>query len=196
LPTHAGYYGGRTLSWSYFSAHRILPEAQDAIPNRALLLGCYICRIVIGTLGLRHRFYERYCGLQCLEMDFHSVSRAISLYAISNFHITDTISLANQSEGVATIFCGILAYYTIVDSIASAKFLTAEEREWLLYRKALDAGSAGEAAHVSKKFVVSALTNWQVWLSTGYYMSIVIPLYSIGLFLPTSASYFSLFYVR
>ena len=103
-------------------------------------------------------------------------------------HFTDSPSLANNSEGAATILCGFLAYYTIVDSIQTAKFLTTEEREWLVYRKALDAGSAGEAAHVSKKFVVSALTNWQVWLSTGYYMSIVIPLYSIGLFLPTSTS--------
>jgi hypothetical protein len=92
----------------------------------------------------------------------------------------------NYSEGAATILCGFLAYFTIVDSIASAKFLTPEEREWLVYRKSLDSGSAGEAAEVSRQFIVAALTNWQVWLSTAYYMSIVVPTYSIGFFLPTS----------
>ena len=40
-------------------------------------------------------------------------------------------------------------------------------------------------ADAASRYIIQALTSWQVWLSTIYYISIVTPLYSVGLFLPT-----------
>lgn len=36
-----------------------------------------------------------------------------------------------------------------------------------------------------RRYINQALTSWQTWLSLGYYMSVVVPLYSVGLFMPT-----------
>jgi hypothetical protein len=37
--------------------------------------------------------------------------------------------------------------------VVQVKWLSHDEREWLLYKKAIDSGSAGEAEEVSKKCV-------------------------------------------
>lgn len=55
------------------------------------------------------------------------------------------------SEGSVTILIAILAYFVVVDSLATAKFLKPAERDWLIYRKALDLGSAGEANYVTRE---------------------------------------------
>ena len=102
---------------------------------------------------------------------------------------------------------GLLAFWAIVDLPATAGFLTEEERAWVVYvgpqidqsrvvltlflhrwRKRSDGSSVGEVEKVSWKYIGQALGSWQVWLSTAYYLSISTPLYSVGLFLPTSSS--------
>jgi sugar phosphate permease len=93
-------------------------------------------------------------------------------------------------EGLATLVVGISAFWLISDYPADCHWLTEEEKEWLIYCKATDNSSVGEAEHVSKKFVWSAFTTWQTWLSIGYYLGVVVPLYAISLISPTLISGF------
>ncbi|SCV67346.1 BQ2448_5992 [Microbotryum intermedium] len=88
-------------------------------------------------------------------------------------------------EGLLTVFAGIGAFWAIVDSPRSSHFLTREEQDFIIWRKASDSGAAGEATNVSWTYIRQALTFWQCWLALGYYFGIVVPLYSIGLFMPT-----------
>lgn len=110
------------------------------------------------------------------------------------------------SEGLATTLAGLLAFWAISDFPDTAKFLTEDEKAWVIWRKRSDNSSVGEAEGISWRYarrlaplpdpgadlkcryIIQALTDWQVWLSTAYYMSIVTPLYGVGLFLPTSES--------
>lgn len=85
-----------------------------------------------------------------------------------------------------TVVAGFLAFFAIADLPADCKFLTADEQAWILWRKQSDNSSVGEAEGVSWAFIRQAFGSWQVWVSTLYYISIVTPLYGIGLFLPTS----------
>jgi len=81
-----------------------------------------------------------------------------------------------------TVLVGVVAYFVMVDSPASATFLTADEkrfvvdaqREWCLhcYRLALnlmrstgqDSPSQGEEEHFEMRHLWAAISDWQVYL--------------------------------
>ncbi|ODQ54419.1 major facilitator superfamily transporter [Saitoella complicata NRRL Y-17804] len=89
-------------------------------------------------------------------------------------------------EGLATVALAIAAYWMIIDSPRTAKFLTEEEATIVENRVKYD-GSAGTpmSDHYEWKFVVQALTDWKVWLSLLTYYGTMTPLYCIALFLPS-----------
>ncbi|KAK0497867.1 MFS general substrate transporter [Armillaria luteobubalina] len=88
-------------------------------------------------------------------------------------------------EGSATVVVGLLAFFILVDFPATAKFLTPEERAFVVWKKKYDNSSVGEEEHFSVKHIIQALTDWQVFLHILIYMSVIGPLYGITLFLPT-----------
>ncbi|OLN94099.1 putative transporter C11D3.18C 5 [Colletotrichum chlorophyti] len=93
-------------------------------------------------------------------------------------------------EGIITVVCGIIALIGLPNSLATAKVLTEEEREWALLRLQ---GQTGERFNLAnereEKFrwseVGRGVFNVQVWLSSTAYFAILSGLYSFGLFLPT-----------
>ncbi|KAG7443263.1 MFS general substrate transporter [Guyanagaster necrorhizus] len=87
-------------------------------------------------------------------------------------------------EGCATIAVGLLSFLILVDFPATAKFLTPEERAFVVWKKKYDNSSVGEEEHFSALHIIQALTDWQIFLHILIYMSIVGPLYGITLFLP------------
>ncbi|GAA6035417.1 hypothetical protein JCM8097_000245 [Rhodosporidiobolus ruineniae] len=88
-------------------------------------------------------------------------------------------------EGLATVVWGVVTVFILPPYPHQVKWLTPEERDWLVYCKAIDSGAHGEAEEVGKKYVWQAFGDWQCWLSLGHYMGVVTPLYAISLFLPT-----------
>lgn len=69
-----------------------------------------------------------------------------------------------QLEGLMTLVAGIGSFWAISDYPADCKWLTKEEADWLIYRKAIDSGVHGESEVVSWKYVRQALTDWQTYL--------------------------------
>ncbi|KAG1847112.1 MFS general substrate transporter [Suillus tomentosus] len=93
-------------------------------------------------------------------------------------------------EGLATIVVAIISFFgecstLLVDFPETAKFLTPEERAFVVWRKKYDNSSVGEEKKFAAKHVWAAFQDWQIWLHIPIYMSIVGPLYGITLFLPT-----------
>jgi sugar phosphate permease len=88
-------------------------------------------------------------------------------------------------EGLATMVAAIIACFVLVDSPDTAKFLTPEERAFIVWRKKYDNSSVGEEERFASRHVWAAFKDWQVWLHIPVYISIVGPLYGITLFLPT-----------
>ncbi|KAI0294708.1 MFS general substrate transporter [Multifurca ochricompacta] len=88
-------------------------------------------------------------------------------------------------EGIATVIVGTVALFVMVDFPNTAKFLTPEERSYIVWRKKFDNSSVGEEEHFEVRHIVAAFTDWQIWLHVLVYMSIVGPLYGISLFLPS-----------
>ncbi|KAJ7105402.1 MFS general substrate transporter [Mycena crocata] len=93
-------------------------------------------------------------------------------------------------EGIATVAVGLLAFAVLVDFPSTAKFLTLEERSFVVWRKKYDNSSVGEEEHFEIRHLIQALMDWQVWLHILIYMSVIGPLYGITLFLPTIISTF------
>ncbi|KAG2124884.1 MFS general substrate transporter [Suillus clintonianus] len=88
-------------------------------------------------------------------------------------------------EGLATIVVAIVAFFVLVDFPHTAKFLTPEERDFVVWRKKYDNSSVGEEERFAARYIWAAFKDWQVWVHILIYMSIVGPLYGITLFLPT-----------
>ncbi|BGP28089.1 hypothetical protein JCM10295v2_007076 [Rhodotorula toruloides] len=88
-------------------------------------------------------------------------------------------------EGLATFVVGCAGFFVICDFPQDCKWLTTEEKEWLVYRKATDSSSVGEAEHVSKAYIWQAVKDWQTWVAICFYLGVVVPLYAISLVSPT-----------
>ncbi|KAJ5550743.1 hypothetical protein N7535_001314 [Penicillium sp. DV-2018c] len=94
-------------------------------------------------------------------------------------------------EGLMTFVGGVLSYFILPNSLESASFLTAEEKNFGRERLNLDnpptlEGSlASEAESFKWSEVRRGILSVQVWLSASAYFAILSGLYSFGLFLPT-----------
>lgn len=88
-------------------------------------------------------------------------------------------------EGIATVVVGVLAFFILVDFPVTAKFLTPEERSFVVWKKKYDVTSYGEEEHFEMRHIKAAFLDWQVWIHIMVYMSIIAPLYGITLFLPS-----------
>ncbi|KAI0325823.1 MFS general substrate transporter [Cubamyces sp. BRFM 1775] len=88
-------------------------------------------------------------------------------------------------EGLATVVVGFISFFVLVDFPHTAKFLTPEERAYVVHRKKYDNSSVGEEEHFELRHIWETLKDWQVWLHILIYMSVIAPLYGISLFLPS-----------
>ncbi|KAF9234656.1 MFS general substrate transporter [Melanogaster broomeanus] len=86
-------------------------------------------------------------------------------------------------EGLLTILIASAAAFIMVDYPSTAKFLTTEERSFVIERRRRDAGLDEE--HDAAQQVWAAFTDWQVWALASMAFSFVVPLYGITYFLPT-----------
>ncbi|KAI2468502.1 MFS general substrate transporter [Annulohypoxylon bovei var. microspora] len=98
-------------------------------------------------------------------------------------------------EGLFTALVGIAAYFLLPNGVASAKFLTPEERQFASDR--LHAGNGtGDGSHREKESserfawseVARGIFSAQTWFTAFAYFGILSGLYSFGLFLPTIIS--------
>ncbi|KAE8410140.1 major facilitator superfamily domain-containing protein [Aspergillus pseudocaelatus] len=89
-------------------------------------------------------------------------------------------------EGLLTIVVAFIAPFAIHDSPETAKFLTEEERKFVIHMLRIqNTGGTSEATEFRMKYVIDALLDWQIYVSIIVYWGITCPLYGISLFLPS-----------
>ncbi|WP_459642457.1 MFS transporter [Kineococcus sp. NUM-3379] len=84
---------------------------------------------------------------------------------------------------VPAILVGVVAWFYLSDSPAQAKWLTAEEKTWLI--SALDREAATKVHHRANVGIGSALTSGRVWTLALIYFGFIYGLYALAFFLPT-----------
>ncbi|KAJ7213290.1 major facilitator superfamily domain-containing protein [Mycena rebaudengoi] len=86
-------------------------------------------------------------------------------------------------EGIATVAISFLGFLVMPDYPEDAKFLTTEERDYLVDRLAKD--SAGLSKRFEMKFFWQAVTDYNSYLYSLLFLTTVIPAYCFALFIPT-----------
>ncbi|CAG9990765.1 unnamed protein product [Clonostachys byssicola] len=89
-------------------------------------------------------------------------------------------------EGILTTLVALSSFYFIADYPDTAKFLTEDERAWVLHRlREQYSGNVQESEKFQWKYVWDAVTDFQIWLALITWYGMVCPMYGISFFLPT-----------
>jgi len=67
----------------------------------------------------------------------------------------------------------------------TAKFLTPEEKNYVMWTQKYSTSSVGEEEHFQVRHLFMAIKDWQVWLHILLFWAVTTPLYGISLFLPS-----------
>ncbi|KAF7799177.1 hypothetical protein EIP86_010408 [Pleurotus ostreatoroseus] len=80
-------------------------------------------------------------------------------------------------EGLTTIVAGVVA--ALVDFPETAKFLTEEEKIYVIWRKKFDNSSVGEEEHFAFRHIWAAVFDWQTWIHVIMNVSVIGPDHSV-----------------
>ncbi|KAF9462113.1 major facilitator superfamily domain-containing protein [Collybia nuda] len=83
-------------------------------------------------------------------------------------------------EGLATIIAGLFSYWIIQDFPETAKFLSEEERVFVIRRLQDDMQFSAAGEVFQKKYIWRSLMDWKTWVASNDG-----PLYAFSLFLPS-----------
>ena len=98
--------------------------------------------------------------------------------------ITGITANACLQEGLLTVLIAIAAYFFMHDYPATARFLTPKEKKQVIARLKGDS-DAGREEKFTWGGVIHALKDPKVWLYTICLHTILLPTYTLGIFLPT-----------
>ncbi|BGP20796.1 hypothetical protein JCM10213_008933 [Rhodosporidiobolus nylandii] len=187
------YIGGITITWGIVMTCMGLVSNFGGLLATRLCLGIAEAGLFPGIILLLSIYYPRHRSQSRVAIFFGAATLAGAFSGLLAYGIGFMSGVGGYLgwrwifilEGLATVVFGVATVFILPPYPHQVKWLTPEEREWLLWCKASDGSSVGEAEGVSKKYILQALTDWQCWLSLGHYMGVVVPLYAISLFAPT-----------
>ena len=84
-------------------------------------------------------------------------------------------------EGIPAVICGFLTYFLLPDRPEHAKFLAADEKQWLRTELAREEQQKLERRQYS---ALQALTNGRVWHLVSIYFGLMIGLYTLNFWAP------------
>ncbi|KAL3442334.1 major facilitator superfamily domain-containing protein [Aspergillus insuetus] len=146
-------------------------------------------------------WYPRHLAQYRQAMFFSAASIAGAFSGILAWAIAKMDGVGNYAgwrwifilEGILTVLVGVVAPFFMHDFPETAKFLTEEERQYVIH--SLRSQTAGhdlaregvveEQAKFRMKYVLDALTDWQIYVGLFMYWGITCPLYGISFFLPS-----------
>ncbi|KAF5328818.1 hypothetical protein D9619_011500 [Psilocybe cf. subviscida] len=88
-------------------------------------------------------------------------------------------------EGLATIVIAFASFWAIEDFPISARFLSDEERRFVIERLKNDSKQSAGGENFSMKHIYAAYKDWQTWLCLAIFMGFDGPLYAFALFTPS-----------
>ncbi|BGP35902.1 hypothetical protein JCM10296v2_007754 [Rhodotorula toruloides] len=174
-----------TVCWSIVMTLMGTVDSFGGLVATRLFLGITECGLFPGVILYISIWYPRHLSQTRVALFFGAATVAGAFSGLLAYGIS---FMATRN-----FIVGVSAFFLISDFPADCKWLTDEEREWLIYRKATDSSSVGEAEHVSKEHVWQALTDWQTYVlritlppSVGHGLLLGgCPLYAISLISPT-----------
>ncbi|CUA69510.1 putative transporter C1002,16c [Schizosaccharomyces pombe 972h-] [Rhizoctonia solani] len=88
-------------------------------------------------------------------------------------------------EGIATVIAGTASFWMIQDFPDEAKFLTEQERAFVVRRLQSDDQFSAAGEKLRAKYIFQAMKDWKTWLGTLCYVGSGAPLHAFSLFTPS-----------
>ncbi|KAJ0418922.1 major facilitator superfamily domain-containing protein [Aspergillus carlsbadensis] len=89
-------------------------------------------------------------------------------------------------EGLLTVIVSASAFFIISDYPHEAKFLSEDEKAWVVHRLKSQYGSNLEGPKSFQwKYLWEAVSDYQIWIGVVALWGIIVPLYGISFFLPS-----------
>ncbi|KAK0452749.1 MFS general substrate transporter [Desarmillaria tabescens] len=158
--------------------------AWGIVSNARVFLGLAEAGLPPGVAFLITIWYRREDQARPLSLYFSTATLSGAFGGLLAFAIEKMDGLGNLRgwawifllEGLVTIVASLLAFWKLPDYPSTAKFLTP---------KVLRRDNEGEPSHFEMRFVWETVRDYKSWLQTIIYIGMVMPLYSISIFLPT-----------
>ncbi|KAK4048922.1 hypothetical protein OIV83_004478 [Microbotryomycetes sp. JL201] len=181
-----------TVAWGIVMTLMGVVQNFGGLVGARLALGIAEAGLFPGVIFYLTLWYPRHLSQQRVALFFSAATIAGAFSGLLAYGIGFMAGIGGYNgcwifilEGLLTVIAGVVAFWALTDYPSTAGWLTEEEQAWLIYKKAIDSGVHGESDQVKSAFIKRALTDWQVWLATLFYMGIVTPLYAVALFAPT-----------
>lgn len=91
-------------------------------------------------------------------------------------------------EGLITVVAGAASFFIIQDFPDTAKFLSEEERTFVIRRLQEDAQYSAAGEDFNMRYIWQSILDWKTWIAMLIYMGVDGPLYAFSLFLPSIIS--------
>ncbi|KAH9913952.1 MFS general substrate transporter [Epithele typhae] len=88
-------------------------------------------------------------------------------------------------EGLITVVAGAASFWIIQDFPDTAKFLTEQERTFVIRRLQADSQHSAAGEELRWRYIWKSLVDWKTWVGMFLYMGADGPLYAFSLFLPS-----------
>ncbi|KAH6916849.1 major facilitator superfamily domain-containing protein [Coprinopsis sp. MPI-PUGE-AT-0042] len=88
-------------------------------------------------------------------------------------------------EGIATVVLAVASFWIIQDFPDTARFLSDEERAFVIRRLQDDTKVSASGETFRKEWIWQSLRDWKTYVAMGLYMGFDGPLYAFSLFLPS-----------
>ncbi|EJD40519.1 MFS general substrate transporter [Auricularia subglabra TFB-10046 SS5] len=184
---------GITVLWG------IVRTTMGLVHNYPQLVVVRICLAIAegglfpGVIYYLTLWYPRHMCAQRIGIFYSATSLAGAFSGLLAYGISFMSGVAGRLgwswifilEGMFTAVAGFCAFFLVPDFPDTAKFLNADEKAYVIWKKKYDNSSVGEAENFKARYIWKAVTDWQLYPHILVNMSIVAPLYGISLFLPS-----------
>ena len=82
-------------------------------------------------------------------------------------------------EGILTCVFAVVVYFAVADFPEEAKWLTEEERGFIIARLKVDQGESGIEKKATFRDVLAVFKDYKIFIGGLMYMGLVVPIYSM-----------------
>ena len=91
-------------------------------------------------------------------------------------------------EGILTMVVAMIFYFTLPSFPEDAKWLTEEERKFVIARLRVDQGHSAVERKITARDVARCFKDYKIWLGGLMYLGLIVPAYGYAFFAPTILS--------
>ncbi|KAJ2384460.1 hypothetical protein H4S02_004804 [Coemansia sp. RSA 2611] len=176
--------------WGLVCALQGVIQTKTQLFVMRILLGMAECGFTAGILLILSFFYPKHklttrTGLFYLSSPLANVVSGPLASALSHIHhpYIKRWQWVFIIEGAITILVALLGYYILQDHPEKCRFLSEEEKRFIVKYKRRD-GTLGGSQHLSFSDTRRALSDWQLWCMTFATFSLCAACNSVSVFAP------------